>query len=50
MQASEQWLRERGAPKVDLMVRSTNSDVLTFYEALGYQDGDVVVLSKPLDE
>ena len=50
MQASETWLRDRSVPKVNLMVRSTNSDVIAFYETLGYEDGEVVVLGKFLDE
>ena len=44
MHASERWLRERGVPKVNLMVRTTNSAVVVFYESLGYyEDGEVVV-------
>lgn len=50
MHASEEWLRERRVPKVNLMVRTTNSAVIAFYEALGYKDGEVVVLGKFLDE
>ena len=50
MQSSETWLRERSVPKVNLMVRTTNSAVISFYETLGYQDGEVVVLGKFLNE
>lgn len=50
MHASEEWLRERRVPKVNLMVRTTNSAVVAFYETLGYKDGEVVVLGKFLDE
>lgn len=49
MHASERWLQARGVPKINLMVRSTNADVVAFYKALGYEDGDVVVLGKFLD-
>jgi len=49
MEASEAWLRDHGVPKVNLMVRGTNAEVIAFYEALGYEDGDVVVLGKFLD-
>lgn len=49
MRASEQWLRERGVPKVNLMVRTTNAAVVAFYESQGYEDGEVVVLGKFLD-
>lgn len=49
MAAAEDWLRERGAPKVQLMVRSTNRDVVDFYTALGYGDQETVVLGRFLD-
>jgi ribosomal protein S18 acetylase RimI-like enzyme len=49
MQASERWLHERGVPKVNLMVRTSNDAVVAFYTSLGYEDGDVVVLGKFLD-
>ena len=50
MHASEQWLRDRDVPKINLMVRTTNRAVVAFYEALGYEDGEVVVLGKFLGE
>lgn len=46
VRAAEQWLAERGAPKVQLMVRRTNDKVVGFYEALGYEQQDVVVLGR----
>ncbi|MGZ6826380.1 MAG: GNAT family acetyltransferase, partial [Mycobacteriales bacterium] len=49
VRAAEEWLRERGVPKVQLMVRRGNEGVVGFYEALGYADGDVVVLGRFLD-
>ncbi len=36
MAAAEAWLRERGAPKLMLMVRETNTAAASFYERLGY--------------
>jgi ribosomal protein S18 acetylase RimI-like enzyme len=50
MAAAEHWLREQGAVKVQLMVRSTNEAVLDFYEHLGYEDAEVQVRSKWLAE
>jgi len=50
MEAAEAWLRERGAPKIQLMVRSANADVIAFYEALGLERQDVVTLGRRLDE
>ena len=49
MVAAENWLREHGAVKVQLMVRSTNEAVLGFYQHLGYEDADVQVRSKRLN-
>ncbi len=36
MHEVEQWLRERGVPKLNLMVRNENDAVIGFYKALGY--------------
>lgn len=47
---AENWLKSIGAPKVELMVRSSNSEVLSYYHGAGYQHEDVVVLSKWLSE
>ena len=44
----EQLLAERGCPKVNLMVRSSNEDVVAFYRRLGYANDDVVALGKRL--
>ncbi|MCU1673540.1 MAG: family acetyltransferase [Frankiales bacterium] len=49
MLVSEGWLRQRQVPKINLMVRATNTGVLAFYERLGYEDGDVAVLGKFLN-
>jgi ribosomal protein S18 acetylase RimI-like enzyme len=49
MAAAEAWLRERGAPKVQLMVREGNEEALGFYAALGLEPQPVVVLGRRLD-
>jgi ribosomal protein S18 acetylase RimI-like enzyme len=49
MQAAEAWLRANNAPKVQLMVRTTNAAVVAFYERLGYSDQSTAVLGKFLD-
>lgn len=49
MEAAEQWLRERRVPKLNLMVRTGNLAAQGFYERLGYEPSEVVVLSKRLD-
>ncbi len=47
--AAEEWVRERGIPKLMLMVRSDNAAVIGFYEALGYETNAVATLGRRLD-
>jgi ribosomal protein S18 acetylase RimI-like enzyme len=46
MDAGEAWLRARGAPKIQLMVRDDNDAALGFYEALGLERQKVVTLGR----
>ncbi len=48
MQAGEALLRQRGCPKVNLLVRDSNADVIEFYRRLGYASESVVALGKRL--
>lgn len=41
-------LRERGCPKVNLQVRSSNQVVVAFYEHLGYRIDDTIDLGRRL--
>lgn len=50
MAAAEEWLREHGAVKVQLMVRGENTPVLGFYTSTGYERSDVHVLSRWLTD
>lgn len=50
MKAAWRWLGERGVPKLNLMVRSDNNDVIGFYRALGFGTDEVLVLSRRLDD
>ena len=50
MGAAEQALEKLGCPKINLQVRSSNQDVVAFYQALGYQADDVISLGKRLVE
>ena len=50
VQQAEQRLLDKGCPKIQLMIRSDNSSVQAFYETLGYEAGEVVVLGKRLIE
>ena len=49
MSAAEEKLQARGCPKVNLQVRSTNSAVIAFYNAIGYAVDDVTSLGKRLE-
>jgi ribosomal protein S18 acetylase RimI-like enzyme len=49
MRYAEEKLIALGCPKINLQVRGTNSDVLAFYESLGYRLDDAVSLGKRLD-
>ena len=49
MAAAEDWLRARGCPKIQLMVRTDNAAAQGFYAALGYDLQDVVTIGRKLD-
>ena len=46
VEAGENWLRQRGVAKVQLLVRETNTSVVAFYEHLGFEVTPRVVLAK----
>lgn len=48
MTLCEDWLRARNVPKLNLMVRTSNESVASFYDALGYKTDSVAVRSKRL--
>lgn len=50
VRAAEDWLRQRGVVKVQLLVRETNAKVVGFYERLGFEIAPRVVMSKWLVE
>jgi ribosomal protein S18 acetylase RimI-like enzyme len=49
MQAAEDWLKQRGVWKVQLLVRGGNAQAAKFYEQLGYHDALSVCLQKVLE-
>ena len=49
MEAVEVELRAVGCPKINLQVRATNTEVLAFYEHLGYAVDAAVSLGKRLE-
>ncbi|MBN8873003.1 MAG: GNAT family acetyltransferase [Rhodospirillales bacterium] len=50
VEAGETWLRARGVPKVQLLVRQTNTKVVAFYERLAYEVAPSIMMSKWLTE
>jgi ribosomal protein S18 acetylase RimI-like enzyme len=44
--AAEAWLRARGVVKAQLLVRETNTKVVSFYEHLGFEVTPRVVMAK----
>jgi ribosomal protein S18 acetylase RimI-like enzyme len=48
MREAERLLIERGCPKLNLLVRSSNAEVIEFYRRLGYTQDDVVSLGRRL--
>ena len=48
MSEAERLLVERGCPKINLLVRSTNAEVVAFYRKLGYTQDDVISLGRRL--
>ena len=43
---AEAWLTARGIAKLQLMVRKSNAPVLKFYERLGFEPSEVVVMQR----
>jgi ribosomal protein S18 acetylase RimI-like enzyme len=46
VQAAEDWLRDRNVAKAQLLVRETNTKVVSFYEHLDFEVAPRVVMSK----
>ncbi|MBD2460211.1 GNAT family acetyltransferase [Oscillatoria sp. FACHB-1407] len=49
MAEAERRLREMGCPKISLLVRSSNREVIEFYQQLGFTIDDAVSLGKRLE-
>jgi ribosomal protein S18 acetylase RimI-like enzyme len=50
VQAGESWLAAQGVPKVQLMIRETNTQVRTVYEKLGYEHTPRMVMARWLKD
>ncbi len=46
----EKRIRAKGCPKINVQVRSTNAEVISFYSSIGYTVDEVVSLGKRLIE
>jgi ribosomal protein S18 acetylase RimI-like enzyme len=49
MAAAEDWLRQAGIAKLQLMVRPDNLRVQAFYESIGYDEQERIIYAKWLD-
>jgi ribosomal protein S18 acetylase RimI-like enzyme len=49
MNAAEEWLRQAGIAKLQLLVRQDNAKASAFYETIGYDEAAVTVFAKWLD-
>lgn len=49
MDAAENWLREAGIEKLQLLVRRENAKAGAFYQSIGYAEAQTIVFAKWLD-
>jgi len=49
MAAAEQRLKALGCPKINLQVRETNTQVIDFYQSIGFRNDRVISLGKRLE-
>lgn len=49
MDAAENWLREAGIAKLQLLVRRENARAGAFYQSIGYAEAQTIVFAKWLD-
>ncbi|MCP4748867.1 MAG: GNAT family acetyltransferase [Desulfobacteraceae bacterium] len=50
MQEAEKRLRSLGCPKINLQVRATSTEVISFYKKIGFSEDNVVGLGKRLEK
>ncbi len=48
MEEVETRLAQLGCPKINLQIRTSNKDVITFYQSIGYEVNDVIGMGKRL--
>jgi ribosomal protein S18 acetylase RimI-like enzyme len=49
MKEAERLLKSSGCPKINLQIRSSNREVIAFYESIGYSADDVISMGKRLE-
>lgn len=49
MSEAERILRDAGCPKINLQIRTSNTDVIEFYKTIGYDVDDVIGMGKRLE-
>ncbi len=49
MEHVENRLIQKGCPKINLQIRESNTDIIAFYEALGYGNDNVLGFGKRLE-
>ncbi len=49
MDETERLLRAAGCPKINLQIRSSNTEVIAFYKSIGFEIDDVVSMGKRLE-
>jgi len=49
MEEAETRLRDLGCPKINLQIRSSNTDVIAFHKRIGFSVDDVVSMGKKLE-
>ncbi len=47
---AEKILRDAGCPKINIQIRTSNTDVIEFYKAIGFKTDDVVSMGKRLEQ
>jgi ribosomal protein S18 acetylase RimI-like enzyme len=49
MEAVELAIAQKGCPKINLQIRGSNTDIASFYQAIGYDIENVIGLGKRLE-
>jgi len=49
MAEAESLLKDAGCPKINLQIRSSNTNVIAFYKSIGFKNDDVISMGKRLE-